>query len=272
MRAMPPPMGGKSNVSSIWVADRMTDKVVESLSFRLNRRRKQSPIMHTLTPDPRGNSARRRDRSWTQAQERGCNRAGGAVTGPSLPAGQCGDMDPEPGPARSTPPERQVRSFEPDTVILARHATLLGEQRLKRLLRGRYSAFWYFDLRVPPIPDVVKLGRMVDAMFVTYLPTVETYRALGVSNVFHLPQGMDPELDQPARSVPDSIGARWPSSEAIRPTATRSCAMAHYDLQIRGPGWRKAPPDLPIAVGRSTGSLRAGGRWGGDLARRAFVA
>ena len=147
--------------------------------------------------------------------------------------------------------ERRVESFQPDTVILARHATLLGEDRLKRIIRGRYSAFWYFDLRVPPIQDVLTLGRLADAMFVTYLPTVETYRSLGVSNVFHLPQGMDPELDQPARVVPPRfrcevafIGGNSPH----RNTVLQALA-AQFDLQIRGPGWRKAPPDLPVVGG-----------------------
>jgi hypothetical protein len=153
---------------------------------------------------------------------------------------------------------RMVDSFEPDTIILGRHATLLGDQRLRRLLRGRYSAFWYFDLRVPPIPDVIKLGRMVDAMFVTYLPTVETYSALGIANVMHLPQGMDPELDQPPSSVPHRyqcevafIGGNSPH----RNTVLRG--MAQYDLQIRGPGWWKAPPDLPIAGGPIYGKAYA---------------
>src|SRR5688572_18834350 len=57
---------------------------------------------------------------------------------------------------------RRVEAFEPDALILGRHATLLGEQRLHRLIRGRYSAFWYFDLRLPPIQDVSTLARMVD--------------------------------------------------------------------------------------------------------------
>ncbi|HJR16843.1 MAG TPA: glycosyltransferase [Gemmatimonadales bacterium] len=146
---------------------------------------------------------------------------------------------------------RQVESFEPDVVILGRHATLMGEERLKKLIRGRYSAFWYFDLRVPPIQDVLTLGRMVDAMFVTYLPTVETYRSLGVSNVLYLPQGMDPELDRPAQSIPRRyhcemafIGGNSPH----RNTVLRAMARA-YDLQIRGPGWRQAPPDLPVRGG-----------------------
>ena len=146
---------------------------------------------------------------------------------------------------------RQVDSFEPEVIILGRHATLMGEQRLKRLVRGRYSAFWYFDLRIPPIQDVLTLGRLVDAMFVTYLPTVETYRSLGISNVMHLPQGMDPELDRPATSVPRRyrcevafIGGNSPHRDAV----LRAVAST-YDLQIRGPGWLKAPPDLPVVGG-----------------------
>ncbi len=146
---------------------------------------------------------------------------------------------------------RRVESFDPDTVILTRHAMLLEEYRLRSLLRGRYSAFWYFDLRVPPIQEALTLGRMVDAMFVTYLPTVETYRSLGVSNVLHLPQGMDPELDRPAKRIPRRyrcevafIGGDSPH----RATVLRAMAGA-CDLQIRGPGWREAQHDLPVAGG-----------------------
>jgi len=154
---------------------------------------------------------------------------------------------------------RQVEAFEPDAVILGRHATLLGEDRLKKLVRGRYSAFWYFDLRVPPIQDVLTLGRMVDAMYVTYLPTVETYRTLGIPNVMHLPQGTDPELDTPATSIPQSyrcevafIGGNSPHRNSL----LRAMSQV-YDLQIRGPGWRKAPPGLPIAGGPVYGKAYA---------------
>jgi len=146
---------------------------------------------------------------------------------------------------------RQVETFEPDAVILGRHATLLGVDRIKKLIRGRYSAFWYFDLRIPPIQDVLTLGRLVDAMFVTYLPTVETYQSLGVPNVMHLPQGMDPEIDRPAERIPRRfrcevafIGGNSPH----RNTVLRAMASA-YDLQIRGPGWRKAQSDLPVKGG-----------------------
>lgn len=155
---------------------------------------------------------------------------------------------------------RQAESFEPDVLILGRHATLLGEQRLKKLIRGRYSAFWYFDLRIPPIEDVLTLGRMADAMFTTYLPQVETYRALGVPNVLHLPQGMDPELDRPARWIPP--GYRCDVTFIGTGTSVQRhsllWAMARsYDLQIRGPGWRTAPPDLPVVGGPTYGRAYA---------------
>lgn len=155
---------------------------------------------------------------------------------------------------------RQVESFEPDAVILGRHAILLGEQRLSRLIRGRYSAFWYFDLRVPPLQDVLTLGRMVDAMFTTYLPQVETYRALGVSNVMYLPQGMDPELDRPASWIPRryrcEVGFVGTGSSAHRQAVLRALACK-YQMHIRGPGWHHAPPDLPVVGGAAYGKAYA---------------
>ncbi|HEU5303772.1 MAG TPA: glycosyltransferase, partial [Gemmatimonadales bacterium] len=126
------------------------------------------------------------------------------------------------------------------------------DSRLRRLIRGRYSAFWYFDLRIPPVQDVLTLGHMVDAMFTTCLPQVETYRSLGVPNVMHLPQGMDPGLDRPARWIPSRYkcevafignGRSEHRERVLRPIART------YDLHIRGPGWRGAPPDLPVVGG-----------------------
>jgi spore maturation protein CgeB len=147
---------------------------------------------------------------------------------------------------------RQVESFEPDVLILGRHATLVGEQRLKKLLRGRYSAFWYFDLRTPPIEDVLTLGRMADAMFTTYLSQVEIYRGLGIPNVLYLPQGMDPELDRPARWIPPryrcEVAFIGTGASVLRYGLLRAMARS-YDLQIRGPAWRNAPPDLPVVGG-----------------------
>lgn len=147
---------------------------------------------------------------------------------------------------------RRVEAFKPDVLILTRHATLLGQQRLQQLIRGRYSAFWYFDLRLPPIQDVLKLGQMVDAMFTTCLPQVETYRALGVPNVMHLPQGVDPELDRPAGWIPRryrcDVAFIGNGNSEHRQAVLRALA-SKYDLQIRGPAWRKASPDLPVVGG-----------------------
>ena len=106
---------------------------------------------------------------------------------------------------------------------------------------------------------MLTLGRMVDAMYVTYLPTVETYRSLGIPNVMHLPQGTDPELDTPATAIPQSyrcevafIGGNSPHRNSL----LRAMSQV-YDLQIRGPGWRKAPPGLPIAGGPVYGKAYA---------------
>ena len=147
---------------------------------------------------------------------------------------------------------RRVESFDPDVLILGRHATVLGVERLRRLIRGRYSAFWYFDLRIPPIQDVLTLGGMADAMFTTYLPQVETYRTLGVPNVMHLPQGMDPELDRPANWIPRryrcEVAFIGNGNSEYRQTMLRPIARK-YELQIRGPGWRNAPTDLPVVGG-----------------------
>ena len=152
--------------------------------------------------------------------------------------------------------DRRVQAFEPDALILGRHATLLGEERLRKLIRGRYSAFWYFDLRIPPIPDVLMLGKMVDAMFTTYLPQVETYRAAGIPNVLHLPQGMDPTFDRPAGWIPSKyrcdVAFIGTGTSVQRHALLRAMAQA-YTLQIRGPGWRNGPADLPIVGGPTYG-------------------
>jgi spore maturation protein CgeB len=155
---------------------------------------------------------------------------------------------------RLAPPflARRIESFEPDTLILSRHAMVLGEERLRRLTRGRYSAFWYFDLRIPPIGDVITLGKLVDAMYTTYLPQVEIYRALGIANVMHLPQGMDPDLDRPA----DRVSSKYRCEVAFigngnfahRLPVLRAVAGA-AQLHIRGTGWRNAEKDLPVVGG-----------------------
>jgi Glycosyl transferases group 1/DUF based on E. rectale Gene description (DUF3880) len=153
----------------------------------------------------------------------------------------------------------RIDAFEPDAIIMSRHALVLGTERLARLLRGRYSVFWYFDLHVPPLADVVTLGRMVDAMYVTYLPQVDTYRALGIPNVMHLPQGADPYLDRPARRIPPEyrcdVGFVGTGDSAHRHDVLRAVA-AVANVQIRGTGWEQTP-DLPVVGGRTHGRAYA---------------
>jgi hypothetical protein len=141
-------------------------------------------------------------------------------------------------------------SFQPDFLILTRHAMELGEAAVRGILRARTSVFWYFDLE--PKPKVVQLGRLVDRMFVTYFGQVGAYRSAGVGQVEFLPQGVDPELDAPVPAAPADyqcdcsfVGSGQSSYryEVLRAVATVS------RLQIRGPGWERAPSDLPVAGG-----------------------
>ena len=143
-----------------------------------------------------------------------------------------------------------VDSFEPNFLILTRHAIELGEPTLRRLLRDRAAVFWYFDPH--PKPKVLQLARLVGRMCITYLAQIDQYRAAGVAEVRFLPQGVDPERDAPADSSPPQyrcdtsfVGSgQYPH----RHTVLRAVAAVSR-LQIRGPGWDSAPADLPVAGG-----------------------
>src|SRR6478609_1781626 len=54
--------------------------------------------------------------------------------------------------------ERLADSFEPDLVLASRHAWPLGALRLKRIFKGRRSAFWFHDPE--PQPGVIDLARL----------------------------------------------------------------------------------------------------------------
>ena len=143
-----------------------------------------------------------------------------------------------------------VESFEPDVLILTRHAIELGESTLRPMLRGRTAVFWYFDF--VPKPKVLKLGRLVGRICITYLAQIDRYRAAGISDVTFLPQGVDPERDQPVDWFPrrfecdtSFVGSgQFP----YRYDLLRSVARVSR-LQIRGPGWGNAPADLPVRGG-----------------------
>src|SRR4051812_6081518 len=141
-------------------------------------------------------------------------------------------------------------AFNPDFLILTRHAVDVGEATLRHLLRNRPSVYWYFDLE--PREKVVSLGRLVSKMYVTYFGQLETYKSAGVAEVGFLPQGVDPDGDVPATDAPPRfhcdtsfVGSGQSSYryEVLRAVAAVS------QLQIRGPGWDGAPADLPVAGG-----------------------
>ena len=143
-----------------------------------------------------------------------------------------------------------AEAFEPDFLIFTRHAIELGEPAIKSLLRSRPGVFWYFDLE--PREKVLRLGRLVKRMYVTVLGQIELFRAAGVEQVEFLPQAVDPGRDVPADDAPGRyrcdtsfVGS---GHSTYRYDVLRAVA-AVSQLQIRGPGWRDAPSDLPVAGG-----------------------
>ena len=143
-----------------------------------------------------------------------------------------------------------VDRFQPDFILLTRHAGRLGERTLRALLRGREAAFWYFDLH--PNSDVLALGRIVGRMCITYLAQIELYRTAGVERVEFLPQGVDP-----ARDVPASFALPWERCDTsfvgsgqypYRHAVLRAVASVSR-LHIRGPGWENARDGLPVVGG-----------------------
>jgi hypothetical protein len=140
--------------------------------------------------------------------------------------------------------------FAPEFVLLTRHAIRVGEPALRAALRGRERVFWYFDLHTKP--DVLALARLTGRMAVTGATQVETFRAAGIPLVHLVPQGVDPEWDRPAAApLPGDVcdvsfvgSGQYPHRHAV----LRAVASVGR-LQIRGPGWERAPADLPVAGG-----------------------
>jgi hypothetical protein len=149
--------------------------------------------------------------------------------------------------------DRRAHAFAPDFVLCTRHAHLLGAERLRALFAGRDTAVWYFD--ATPRAEVTALARLAGTLYVTYLAQVPAYQR-EVPAVRFLPQALDPGQDRPATRIPAAylcdasfVGSgpfphRWPLLRAV---------AAACRLQIRGPGWRGAPGDLPVAGGEVRG-------------------
>jgi hypothetical protein len=143
-----------------------------------------------------------------------------------------------------------AEAFEPDFLIFTRHAIELGEPAIKSLLRSRPGVFWYFDLE--PREKVLRLGRLVKRMYVTVLGQIELFRTAGVEQVEFLPQAVDPSRDVPADDAPGRYRCDTSfvgSGHATYRYEVLRAVAAVSRLQIRGPGWRDAPSDLPVAGG-----------------------
>jgi hypothetical protein len=154
------------------------------------------------------------------------------------------------GPLSGRVVRYRTDSFQPHFILVTRHAIEVGEHLLKQLFRGRPSAFWYFDLE--PKDKVKRLGRLVDKMYVTYFGQLEVYRGAGVRDIGFLPQGVDPFKDTPAQHAPPEFQCDTSFVGSGQPTyrydVLRAVAAVSR-LQIRGPGWNRAPADLPVAGG-----------------------
>jgi spore maturation protein CgeB len=154
------------------------------------------------------------------------------------------------GPAAGRAVRYLVEAFEPDFLLLTRHAILAGEPTLRALTANRKAAFWYFDPQ--PKPAVLTLARIVGRMYVTYLAQIDAYQAAGVEEVRFLPQGVDPAADYPAetsrpeyRCDASFVGSgQYPFRHSVLREVARACRV-----QIRGPGWDRNSSDLPVAGG-----------------------
>ncbi len=150
---------------------------------------------------------------------------------------------------------RLVDMFDPEFVLMTRHAILAGEATIRAVTASRQSALWYFDY--PSSPDVIALGRLAGTMYTTYFAQVEAYRRAGIPHVRFLPQGVDPVLDRPQRTAPrryhcdvSFVGSgQYPHRHEV----LRAIAGVG-NLQIRGSGWEAVPSDLPVAGGRVRGA------------------
>ncbi len=147
--------------------------------------------------------------------------------------------------------------FGPDLVLCTRHAAGLEPASLRRLLRHRASAFWYFDAGSPLPPAAIRLGTSMDAVYATYGYQCEAFRAAGAARALFLPQGADPQLDAPAPAAPAGylcdlsfVG----SGQYARRHRLLAVLAQQCRLQVRGPNWSDAPAAVPVAGGRVRGA------------------
>lgn len=151
---------------------------------------------------------------------------------------------------------RRADAFAPDTVVLTRYAAGLDDATLTALVRGRSACAWFFDLTEQPHPAIVRLGRAADRLYLTCPSQIPFYLAAGVAEARFLPQAADPAIDRPARwALPwyrCDVSFVGSGPYPYRHTLLAAVARAAR-LQIRGPGWDTAPPELPVRGGSVRG-------------------
>lgn len=150
---------------------------------------------------------------------------------------------------------RRLEQYQATFLLCTRHAAALGTDTLAPITARIPSALWYFD--ATERPEVPPLARMVATTYVTSQHAGEWLEREGVGGVSFLPQAADPQLDRPADSPPAEyrcdlsfVGSgnyphRWPILERL----AGECVT-----QIRGPGWRGAPANLPVVGGPVRGA------------------
>jgi hypothetical protein len=154
----------------------------------------------------------------------------------------------------------QADAFQPEFVLLTRHAASAGLRTVPALLRRRRSAFWYFDAPVPLPEPVIALARLADQAFATYGYQRDAFLAAGAKGAEFLPQGADPELDAPRPKAP----VAWQcdlsfvgSGQYPRRYPFLLAFAEHCRLQVRGPNWAGAPAGIAVAGGPVRGAAFA---------------
>jgi hypothetical protein len=98
----------------------------------------------------------------------------------------------------------RVEAFRPDLLIVGK-ARAVEPDILSAACAGRRSRMWYFDLRRPPLDDVVERARRVDLLFLNAAGQVPDYEAGGVRRALFLPMAFDSRLEGPADPASDLV-------------------------------------------------------------------
>ncbi len=135
--------------------------------------------------------------------------------------------------------ERRARQFRPHLILTAKGRGVPPE--LWQQLPG-LKVMWYPDYRDPPDPHILALARASDCFFLTAYGQIPRYRALGVREVYFLPQAVDPRMQPPPDPWPP---VRYPvvflgSGYADRHRWEILLAFTRrFRLEIFGGGWHR---------------------------------